>query len=423
MKKCNLEATYENLLNTLRDDQFGKSEELVDIIEVLDKLEDNFTISLDGDWGTGKTFFVKHLEMVLTYYYECHLGKNSDEGLAKIIVENGKLNKLKISKQIMPVYYNAWMYDNHSDPMASLIYNIINRYGIVVDSKIYHDVKSKAAKFLKLISYGPLSNVGEVFSSDGDILSDVDYIENIKNEIKNIFDDIITERTSKLLIIIDELDRCRPDYAVRVLERIKHFFDDDRIIFLVVVNKSELVHTISKFYGDNFSSTKYLNKFFTLNFRLANIDIKSYLRNRDLTKTFEETSHYFRGVIEDLINYESPSLRDANVFFQSMDNLEEVLQNYKDNHAIYLQLFIPIIFFYRITNIELSQKIENGKGIETINMLCDNLPILSELSDVARVYKALFNTGNETFVINGHVKAEVNNKLRSSFNHLLSLKI
>lgn len=50
-----------------------------------------------------------------------------------------------------------------------------------------------------------------------------------------------------------------------MLERIKHYFDDERIIFIVSVNKEQLVHTISKCYGYGFDSKGYLNKFFDLN--------------------------------------------------------------------------------------------------------------------------------------------------------------
>ena len=56
-----------------------------------------------------------------------------------------------------------------------------------------------------------------------------------------------------------------------MLERIKHYFDDDRIIFVVSVNKEQLIHTISNYYGTGFDSTGYLNKFFDLDAHLPEL--------------------------------------------------------------------------------------------------------------------------------------------------------
>ena len=62
---------------------------------------------------------------------------------------------------------------------------------------------------------------------------------------------------NRLVLFIDELDRCKPTYAVQLLERVKHYFDDDRIIVVYSVNTSQLTHTIRKCYGENFSCLLY----------------------------------------------------------------------------------------------------------------------------------------------------------------------
>ena len=75
------------------------------------------------------------------------------------------------------------------------------------------------------------------------------------------------ERGNKLVIFIDELDRCNPAYAVKLLEQIKHYMEDDRIIFVFSVNINQLQHTIKHYYGNNFNATKYLDRFFLINFK------------------------------------------------------------------------------------------------------------------------------------------------------------
>lgn len=84
-------------------------------------------------------------------------------------------------------------------------------------------------------------------------------------------------RTQCLLLV--PLDRCRPSYAIEMLERIKHYFDDDRIVFVMSVNKAQLVHTISNCYGDGFDSSDYLNKFFDISLQLPPVDTTLHIHS------------------------------------------------------------------------------------------------------------------------------------------------
>ena len=71
-----------------------------------------------------------------------------------------------------------------------------------------------------------------------------------------------------LIVVIDELDRCRPSYAVELLETAKHLFAVDHIIFVLAVNRAELVHSIKALYGSGFDAEGYLRRFFDVDFRL-----------------------------------------------------------------------------------------------------------------------------------------------------------
>ena len=75
-----------------------------------------------------------------------------------------------------------------------------------------------------------------------------------------------------LIVMIDELDRCRPSYAVELLEVAKHVFAVDRIVFVLAVNRSELAHSIKALYGSGFDAVGYLRRFFDLDFRLPDPD-------------------------------------------------------------------------------------------------------------------------------------------------------
>lgn len=64
-----------------------------------------------------------------------------------------------------------------------------------------------------------------------------------------------------MIIFIDELDRCKPSFAVHLLEQIKHYLYDERIIFVLSVNQEELQYTIKHFYGNEFDASRYLDRF------------------------------------------------------------------------------------------------------------------------------------------------------------------
>ena len=64
--------------------------------------------------------------------------------------------------------------------------------------------------------------------------------------------------------VIDKSDRCKPTFAVHLLEQIKHYIFDDRITFVFSINLEQLQHTIKQYYGADFDSCRYLDRFFDL---------------------------------------------------------------------------------------------------------------------------------------------------------------
>ena len=77
-----------------------------------------------------------------------------------------------------------------------------------------------------------------------------------------------TNGNRPLMVLIDELDRCRPSYAVELLEVVKHLFSVNRIVFVMAVNCDQLAHSVKVLYGNDFDADGYLRRFFDVDFKL-----------------------------------------------------------------------------------------------------------------------------------------------------------
>ena len=73
---------------------------------------------------------------------------------------------------------------------------------------------------------------------------------------------------SPLVVMIDELDRCRPTYAIELLEAAKHLFNVDHIVFVVCLDRAQLAHSVKAVYGASFDAEGYLWRFFDIDYRL-----------------------------------------------------------------------------------------------------------------------------------------------------------
>ena len=203
-------------------------------------------ISLNGDWGTGKTFFIKQLVEVI----KCLSVENYevDKDILVFIKELEKeFENIEIKNQIYPIYFNAWEYDSNEDPLLTLIYSIIEQNPNLKDNaKANESMREKKYRIISSFKVG-LSfsdNTGKTYgmelqcnpNTNKPITKDIISIEELKNTFKELLEDVKIEKANKLVIFIEELDRCNPSFAIKLLERIKHFFDDDRFIFVFSTN-------------------------------------------------------------------------------------------------------------------------------------------------------------------------------------------
>lgn len=368
MKKYELEANDINIHNSLIDDKIGNQEYLSSLIRLISNIDDNEVICIDGDWGVGKTFLVKQLIYLINHY-------NEDINQEQFkLVEPEKDILINICNNNLVFYYNAWENDDHSDVLESIIYNILNEY-----PKYKNEISSKFDKteaikevlnILTKIVSSKLLNIDfsaekiEKIKTFKDLSDEINTYEERKSLFEELVNKILVDK--RMILVIDELDRCNPNFATKILEVIKHFYNLSNITVIIVSNNKELQNTIKQQYGQNFNSYTYLNRFFDYTMTIDNnrsIDYaKKYLEFRAETylphDVFYAMTQKYKFSLRDCNRYRV--LYDTAVDYIENDNKRNFFFDKKENYCIY-SIILPIIYAFKIKDINAYNQCINGQ--------------------------------------------------------------
>ena len=231
------------------------------LTNMLETFPEGFVMAIDNEWGTGKTTFVK-------------------------------MWQASIKKDYQTIYFNAWENDFDNDVLAALmgelgtlrssgtetIFKEVVKKGAILSKNILPILIEAVAN--KYIGEGVVNKVAsELAKSSGDIM--IEQVTEYANKKKGLieFRDSLaayieaTKGGKPVVFIIDELDRCRPDYAVEVLEKIKHFFSVKGIVFVLSINKNELKNAIHGVYNNpNINADDYLRRFIDIEYSIPEPD-------------------------------------------------------------------------------------------------------------------------------------------------------
>lgn len=313
MKKIVLEPSYENLIDTFLKDSISRSSDVCAFVDLLSNVEDSISVGLDGKWGVGKTFFVKQAKLVLDSF-----NKNGDfyeaEDAKKIREKYSALRQNSNVDSVPEVtaYYDAWMHDDEEEPMLSLLYEIMkdnyNKYP--GNSKSWSDILTSVAGVVCDRDIGTLVKA----LKGKDIFEEQKQNENLNKLLGSFFESLLPERGNRLVVFIDELDRCSPVYAVKLLERIKHFFSCENITFVFSINFTELHNTVKNFYGADFDACRYMDRFFDIRMEIPSVDMEKYIKV--MGDDGGRCPNFRQVVCDEIIKQMHMSMREASRFLQ-----------------------------------------------------------------------------------------------------------
>lgn len=316
--------------NIFKDDALERKALIEDLSTLLSSTTEPLVFALNAPWGTGKTTFIK---MWKEY--------------------------LEAEKDINCLYFSAWEDDFSNEPLIAIL-GELNTYIIenfseasTIENKFDKTVKlgGKIIKrgfpaFIKGMTSGVL-DIDSGYEAAAGAITEESTKELIQQyskekELTSQFKDTIHELLSEIdaekpfVVFIDELDRCRPLYAIELLERIKHLFGIEKLIFILSIDKQQLSESIKSQYG-NIDTNNYLRRFIDIEYKLEKGNIEKYcevlykrfdldniLKSKGVKIEFGDFDHL--NTLKRLVKIFDTSLRELEQIFLKLNIIFKTIQ-------------------------------------------------------------------------------------------------
>lgn len=254
--------------NPFQNDVLNRKDNIETLTSFITSFEQSIVLCIDGGWGQGKTTFIKmwekylHQQSIPTIYFNAWESDYTDDALIALIGEiNLAAEKLAIQDK------------NEAEKSIKKIYGFAANF-------LKATAPTLANLGIKAVS-GGLTNSDELTKTLSSLSESLvqEHIRQYKQSRKTLgnFKKTLSElarsyangnKDTPLVIFIDELDRCRPNFAIQVLEKAKHLFNVDNIIFVLAADKSQLAHSIRAVYGQGLDVNGYLRRFIDFDYLL-----------------------------------------------------------------------------------------------------------------------------------------------------------
>lgn len=306
-------------------------DQVINMINNMVARKRGYTFAIDGRWGCGKSFVLEMIKKEISIFET--VGNKAIDDKNKYFLFN----------------YNCWEYDYYDEPLVAIIAALgesIKKYKQLIDYK-YEKINN---------FWDEITKVTEILLKQfvrNKVGIDVEKIKYAVSEKGNDFDTYLTLKTTiekirkaikelaegkPIIIVVDELDRCLPEYAIKVLERLHHiFYGIDNVIVIMAVDNKQLDNTVKKIFGDSSDTDKYLKKF---------IDFKLFLDQgkhaEDFLEKFDfyfnkfeiEDESEFRDCLISLFRY--TRIRDQEKIIKKADLIHSICINEEKTESICL---------------------------------------------------------------------------------------
>lgn len=388
-------------LDILNRDEFV--EQLVQLTENIDKNKKSVTFAIDGDWGCGKSF-------VLDLY---------ENKLEQIQSEETASNKYLV------IRYNCWKYDYYDEPIVAIVATILE--AINEKTKLLHGekkekilgvIKAVGASVFAISTAAIKGATGVDFKPAFEVIksgweSGKDNYEKMNeydsyfkfNQALHSLQQVLNElnKDYTIVFLIDELDRCLPEYAIKVLERLHHLNENTNVINVIAIDKKQLYKSVHTAFGFE-DVDLYLKKFirFTVSLSLGDISERIMDKYPEYFSMFDMDKTPFTDSVEEFLQmiFRDIDVREQERLIEKAKTAHDLLfEGKKDYSFMCMELLIVVINSCYKNNRAFTQGIERIIRIKSINQeappfAADFDRKLKELNS-KKILRSLASTKNE----------------------------
>ena len=339
-----------------KNDLLGRKESIEALTSIVGSIEGPCVLAVDSGWGMGKTTFLKmwtqHLRnqgfpVVDFNAWESDFAENAFLALSSEItkgleeyteVDQGSKKLRKDAAKVMralPV------------PLLRVALSMIPYAG----PQIAKELESASLDSLAENVLSEYQEAKEAFTS-------------FRKTLENTAECLAQSKGGKpLVMVIDELDRCRPTYAIELLEVAKHLFSVDRIVFVLTLDRAQLAHSIKVLYGNDFDGEGYLGRFFDADFRLPDPRyeqfINAMIRGLQIQGRFQQNGKIYQN----LVDFFGKSGLDLRSIGQSVHRLALVLASIPEGRKLEL-IAVVALLIVRTTDLSLYRRFIRGQATD-----------------------------------------------------------
>lgn len=258
--------------NPFQNDVLNRKDNIEILTKFITSFEQSIVLCIDGGWGQGKTTFIRmwekylHQQSIPTIYFNAWESDYTDDALIALIgeiglsIENLSGENKEKGNDFLNTLKNKSIY---------LVKDASAKDWLAIGSAIGSFFTNGRIKADKIVEF--TNNLGACLAKEQ--IEKYEKSKQILNEFKENLSKLAecyspSNEMKPLIIFIDELDRCRPNFAIEVLEKAKHLFNVDNIIFVLAADKSQLAHSIRAVYGQGLDVNGYLRRFIDFDYLL-----------------------------------------------------------------------------------------------------------------------------------------------------------
>jgi molybdopterin-guanine dinucleotide biosynthesis protein len=229
------------------DDKLDWSGELDRFSRRIENCPTPHVLGIHGNWGSGKTSFMRQLQLRLG-------GEVNWDGSVN---KSAAYVKPKPNKKVAAIWFDAWRYQHESTPIVALLHEMRRQMSLMPTIK---EKFKKLGEIALRYTLNSLDEVGKVIGFEG--LPSSDKIQklgddwekqhfaqslssdSIREHLHQTIISLLPSENSRVVVFIDDLDRCNPKAAMKLLEGLKIYLNLPNCVFVLGMNESILIDAI-----------------------------------------------------------------------------------------------------------------------------------------------------------------------------------